>query len=430
MFDGDHRPAQLRWGSSSTTTTTTTTTPVANSIPVAVNSGPAGNAVNFAYVTVEVCNPGSTTTCATIPNVQLDTGASGLRILASAPGVSALNLKPVTDTSSNPVDECIQFGDGTYIWGPVVQANVVMAGETASNVPIQIIDSGTSPTNAPSACAAGGGGNLGTSTALQANGILGIGATIQDCGSSCAQTTSVPPIYYLCPATGCTTASLPTATQVSNPVTFFNSSDINGVMLTMGQLTSPAATASGTLYFGVGSQSDNALTSNVKVYALAGNLIEGGLYYSINAVYNGTAYPALIDSTGIYNYFLDAGTVAAAPAGTGIVSCITNTVLYCPPSAVTLVTLPFTAQDAIGGSATVNLAIGNGDSLYATSAAKGGANAAFANLAGGLALGQANDYVNLGMPFFYGRTVYVGIGGEVPPSGVAISTHALGYWAF
>src|ERR1700743_3224636 len=62
----------------------TNPTPVANTVAVSVNAGPANNAVNTAYVSVQVCNPGSTASCATIPNVILDTGSSGLRILASA----------------------------------------------------------------------------------------------------------------------------------------------------------------------------------------------------------------------------------------------------------------------------------------------------------------------------------------------------------
>ena len=61
------------------------------------------------------------------------------RSLAStASGVSGLTLTPVTGNST-PVEECVQFGDGNYVWGPVVQAGVVMAGESATNVPILTI---------------------------------------------------------------------------------------------------------------------------------------------------------------------------------------------------------------------------------------------------------------------------------------------------
>jgi hypothetical protein len=391
---------------------------VANTVSVAVNSGPANNAVNFAYVSVQVCNPGSTTSCATIPYVQIDTGSSGLRILASAPGVSSLALTPVTG-GGTPVDECYQFGDGSYLWGPVVQADVSMAGEKAASLPIHIIASGATPIGVPSTCAAGGGGNLGTTTTLEANGILGIGTAIQDCGSACSGS-SVLPYYWLCPSGGCSLASVPVATQVSNPVSFFNS-DNNGVMLTMNSVgSSGVATATGTLTFGIGTQTDNALSSSAKVYALSLNT-QG--YYSMYATYNSVNYPAYIDTGETLNFFLDPATVAAAPAGAGITNCALHNGLYCTSSAVSL---PFTAKDASGNTtAAVNLSIGDGTTLWNSSVLNGGSNTAFSNLAGGIAL--TSDYVDLGLPFFYGNTVYVGISGKVPPSGV---TAPLGYWAF
>jgi hypothetical protein len=413
-------------GSSSTTTTTTTTAPppVANSIAVAVNGGPANNAVNAAYVSVEVCNPGGTTNCVTIPDVLVDTGSSGLRILASAPGVSSLTFTPEMGSGS-PVYECVQYADGNYIWGQVEQADVSMAGENATSVPIQVIATGNAPS---SVSCASGGSNLNTSTALQANGILGIGTSIQDCGSACTGS-SVPPYYWLCPSSGCTNAAVELATQVSNPVAFFNGSDNNGVVLTMNSLgtagsASGAATASGTLYFGIATQSDNALSSSVKVYALSLNAEDSD---SIFAIYNKATYPAYVDSALYLNFFLDPATVEAYSAGAGISNCEANNGVnyYCTSSPVSL---PFTAQDTSGDSASQTLSIGNGATLYNSSVAEGGSNTAFSNLAGGVA--PANDEVILGMPFFYGKTVYVGISGKTAPSGVPTSAVDFGYWAF
>lgn len=409
-------------GSTTTTPTTPTTpTPVANQVTVTVNSGPANNAVNFGFVSVQVCNPGSTTSCTTIPNVEVDTGSQGLRILASAPGVSGLTLPAITG-GTTPVYECIQFGTGSYLWGPVVQADVSMAGEKASGLPIQVISTGATPLNVPSTCTAGGGQNLGTTTSLEANGILGIGPSIQDCGAACYQTT-VPPIYWLCPAGGCTTASVNPVTQVSNPVSFFDS-DNNGVILAMGSVgATGAATASGTLTFGIGTQSDNALASSAKVYALSGNSLNGQLFYSILATYNGNTYPAFLDTAEPFLAFLDPATVAALPAGAGITNCPLHNGLYCTSSAVNL---PFTAKDSVGDSSTVTLAIGDATTLFNSSVLGSGTNAAFSNLAGVAVVGTS-DYVILGMPFFYSKTVYVGISGKVPPTGVSA---ALGYWAF
>jgi len=397
--------------------------PVANSIAVTVNAGPGGNALNSGYVSVQICNTGGTTNCATIPNVQLDTGSSGLRILASASGVSGLSLTSVKGVDGTPVYECFEYASGNYLWGPVVQAGVSMAGETATNVPVQLIANSNAPSSVT--CAAGGN-NLNTTAALQANGILGIGPALEDCGLLCT-TSPVLPYYWLCPSSiNCTSpAVVPVATQVSNPVAFFNS-DNNGVMLTMNSVAAGGAPlASGTLYFGIGTQTDNALGTGVKPYALSSTVFSGQLYTSIKAVYNNVTYPAYVDSAEYLNFFLDPVAVAAAPAGAGIVDCPVNTGFYCTSASVNL---PFTVQDANSNSAAANITVGNGATLLSSAVGQGGSNTAFSNLAGGQVL--TNDEVILGMPFFYGRTIYVGITGQTPPTGVPTSYAGLGYWAF
>ena len=52
--------------------------------PIYVDAGPAAlsvRAVNIPYVTLTICQPG-TTTCQTIDHIEVDTGSSGLRILS------------------------------------------------------------------------------------------------------------------------------------------------------------------------------------------------------------------------------------------------------------------------------------------------------------------------------------------------------------
>jgi len=408
-------------GSSTTPITPTTPPPVANTVNVVVNSGPANNAVNFAYVSVQVCNPGSTTSCVTIPDVQVDTGSSGLRILASAPGVSGLDLAPVTG-SGTPVYECLPFG-ADYLWGQVEQADVYMAGEKAANLPIQVISSSATPSNVPSTCTYGGGQNLGSSTALQANGILGVGTTLQDCGSACSTNPVSLFYYWLCSSSGCSLADVLTATQVSNPVGFFES-DNNGVILALGSVNAGgAASATGVLTFGIGTQSDNAFSSSANAYALSLNSQDS---YSIYAAYNVLAYPAFIDSSYIYNLFLDSAAVSAAPAGAGISNCALNSLFYCTSSAVNL---PFTVADGNGNTGSASINIGNGTTLWNSSVENGGSNTAFDNLAEGTPLGGTVSVV-LGLPFFYGNTVYVGIAGKPTPTGVPAADAGLGYWAF
>src|SRR5712692_7557798 len=56
-----------------------------NTLAVTVDPGPAAAAgtVNTLYTTVTICAPGSTTECQTIDHVQVDTGSTGFRVLAS-----------------------------------------------------------------------------------------------------------------------------------------------------------------------------------------------------------------------------------------------------------------------------------------------------------------------------------------------------------
>jgi len=83
--------ASCSGGSSSSTTTTTTTTgttPTNNTVDLSVFLGPTGDYDNDLFASVEVCEPGSTTNCTTVPDVLVDTGSTGLRLLSGAVGVS------------------------------------------------------------------------------------------------------------------------------------------------------------------------------------------------------------------------------------------------------------------------------------------------------------------------------------------------------
>ena len=86
--------------------------------PITVDAGPAGltgRVVNIAYVTVRICRA-STTQCQDVDHVQVDTGSSGLRILASALGSVVLDVEAAP--GGLPIAECMQFADGSS-FGPV-----------------------------------------------------------------------------------------------------------------------------------------------------------------------------------------------------------------------------------------------------------------------------------------------------------------------
>ena len=346
-------------GGSSSSSGSNISGPVSNTQPIEVNLGPANNYPNGLFTSVTICVPG-TSNCQTIPDVLVDTGSEGLRLLSSQ---VTLSLPAVTDSSgSNGLQECVQFGDGSYVWGPVVGGDIQMAGEKASSVPLQLIDS-SNPTQfpVPSQCTSGGGSDDNTVALLGANGILGIGNFQQDCGATCTTSTS-PNMYYLCSSSAsvCSGATVPLSYQLQNPVWTFPA-DNNGVLISLPSIPADGApTASGSLIFGIGTQSDNALGS-AQVYTTdtSGNF---------HTIYNNIDYSSsFIDSGSNAIYFLDSATA-------GIPDCPNNSGWYCPGS-----TTSFTVTNTglNGTSNPLTFAIANADTLFS---ANGGLNSAFNDL--------------------------------------------------
>ena len=383
-------------GSSSSGTTNNPPPPVNNTQAVHVDMGPANTLPNGLFTDVTICVPG-TTNCQTIPNIQVDTGSEGLRILSSR---ITLSLPQVTDNSSNALQECVSFADGSYVWGPVVTADIQLAGEKAASNPIQII-SATPPFPVPADCASGGGQNQNSVAALGANGLLGIGVFQQDCGVACTSSSSqLPPVYYLCPSSFCSIASVPLTTQIQNPVWTFPR-DNNGVLITLPSVPADGApSVSGSLIFGVGTQTDNALGS-AKVYTTDAN---GNFQTTFS---NNVAYTSFIDSGSNGIFFLD-------PATLGIPNCVDNPSFYCPASTANYTV---TNKGANGTTGPVSFSIANADALFN---ANSGTNAAFNDLGG-----ENPNNFDWGMPFFLGRNVFVGIENMTGPNSVIGP-----YWAY
>ena len=327
-------------GSSSATQNTPTPTPTPsgnNVMAISVNAGPAGSYANGAFASVTVCAPG-TTTCQTIDGVLIDTGSSGLRILSSALTTSLTQQK---SADGNPVVECLPFVSG-YTWGPVQTADIELAGEKASAVPIQVINETEYPT--PTACS-NNGASQSTLSTLGANGILGVGTFAQDCGRACVLTgPENPSLYYECPSSGCTVVGESLANQVPNPVALF-SSDNNGVIIELPSASAPEATLSGSLIFGIGTQSNNGLGS-AQVYSVDGS----GNF--ITAYKSQTYNESFIDSGSNGLYFLSAGTA-------GIPACSDASYFYCPSSTENL---SATTSGSNGTpTSTIDFSVGNAD---------------------------------------------------------------------
>jgi hypothetical protein len=366
--------------------------PGSNVQAISVNLGPSGNYANGAFTSVTVCAPG-TSTCQTIGGVLVDTGSSGLRILSS---VLTTTLPQQKAADGNPIVECLPFVSG-YTWGPVQTADVQIAGEKADSVPIQVL-SDTAFT-VPSACA-NNGQSLDTLSALGANGILGVGVFVQDCGGACvAKGPSNPALYYECPASGCVVVGEALSQQVGNPVAFF-STDNNGVIVELPAVSGPQASVSGSLIFGIGTQSNNGL-GGAKVYTVDASA-------NFVTTYNNQSYnQSFIDSGSNGLYFLTSGI-------TGIPVCSDATSFYCPTTTKNLSAVNSGSNG--GASGTVNFSVANADALF-----KNNPNASvFDQLAGPNSL-SGFDW---GLPFFYGRNVFTAIEGRNTPGGTGP------YWAY
>jgi Protein of unknown function (DUF3443) len=375
----------------------TTADNVANAI---VDTGPAAltnanvAAVNIMYVKVTVCAPGSTTNCQTIDHVQVDTGSQGLRLLSSAitdPTLLAA-LQPVT-VSGDSVTECTSFVDG-YSWGPIVIADVhvggsdtATTGESAPGISIQVI--GSSPYTVPTNCSNNGLlRQEDTVASFGANGIIGVGLFDYDCGSRCL--TAASSSYYTCAASAaCVQAVVPESSQVVNPVFALAAkngvTDNNGVIIDLPSVSaSGGATVSGTLIFGIGTQSNNVLATGAKI--LATDAYSG----VISAVLGGT------NSTLTYSY-LDSGSNAIYfPTSLSACTSVSANGFLCP---TTTQNESATLTGANNIQETLAFSIADADTLFRSG------DAAYNNL-GGPAGTQGANSLALGLPFFFGRPIY------------------------
>lgn len=395
-----------------TPTPSPTATAAANVAAVTLDAGPAAlntgtgayTAFNEPYVTVTLCAPGSTSNCQTIDHVILDTGSIGLRIIQPALAASLLSALPTqSDPASNPVGECYQYVN-SYAFGSVRVADFSIAGESVGAMPFQAIgDTGTFAT-VPAGCSAGGGTSIKTVQDFGANGILGIGTTTTDCGSYCTVAGgSSAAIYYDCPSSGCSGVIARAANaaapfqQLPNPVAAFPV-DNNGTILTLPAVAQRGtATLTGTVTFGIGTQSDNALTAaNVLPVTGSTSRLGAGL---LTATYNGKQLTQSFLDSGSNDYFF---------IDTTLNPCTRTDLIafYCPNSPTPLAPV-LTATNGVTTSGAFT--------LYSPLEVP-----ASANVAPGLGVNPtlvkpplpfANSF-DFGIPFFFGRSVYTAIEGR------------------
>jgi hypothetical protein len=345
-----------------------------NVAAITVSGGPANN-INLPMTSLTICAPNSTV-CQTINDVLVDTGSSGVRIFAGALAPT-LNLPEERLADGSALVECTPFADGST-WGPVKVADIRVAGESATDLPVQIIGDPHFPA-VPATCS-NTGPMLDTPQLFGANGVLGVGVFRQDCGAACEHGVSHG-IYFGCAPGACSTVAAPLAQQVQNPVSFFAVNN-NGVAVTLPAVPEQgAANVAGTLVFGIDTQTNNVPTGK-RVLTVDRNT---GLF---TTVYKGNNLRRSFIDSGSNGLFFNDSTIPPCSSG-----------FYCPPATLLLTA---TTIGANGAQDTISFSVVNADSVI-----KGNpGNHAFNHLAGSVA---STDTFDWGLPFFFGRTVFTAL---------------------
>jgi hypothetical protein len=168
--------------------------------------------------------------------------------------------------------------------------------------------------------------------------------------------------------------------------------DNNGVIIELPAVSGAEVSVSGSLIFGIGTQSNNGL---------GGATVFGtDAIGDFNTTYKSTAYLSFLDSGSNAIFFLNSPT-------TGIPVCNDITFLYCPSSTQNISVLNGAEAGTNGASGTITFAVNNADTLISN------ANNAAVN---GLA-GPNPGVFDFGLPFFFGRNVYTAIDGKSTPGG-------------
>ncbi|PZA12154.1 hypothetical protein DNX69_09045 [Rhodopseudomonas palustris] len=346
-----------------------------NVVPIKLGFPPHGG-FNRVLVSVTVCKPG-TSQCATVNDVMIDTGSTGLRLQASALP-AGFRLPDAVGPDRRALAECLHFV-GSRAWGGVVRADVRFGGLTAQDIPIQVVGEAAGPQ--PDSCPGGG-------AAPTSNGTLGIGIHATDCGKACVQSSRMP-LYYGCDAGACTplTGAVDPAYRLPNPVTRLPA-HANGVVIDFPK-GAPGGDrmVSGTLTFGVGTAANNQIGPARRLL-----LGDNGRF---TTVYQGQAFAGS---------YIDSGTETYIVPDAELPRCRVKTAGFCPAAdTAAKATLIGRDQSALA----VDLAIGNYERLRNPSI---GASDRLA-----LAAAPASTAFVWGAPFFLGKRISVLIEGRAIP---------------
>ncbi|WP_445288321.1 DUF3443 family protein [Variovorax atrisoli] len=379
---GSATPAATTPAPASSTTPASSTVSPQNSMPLTVSTGTDSSRINLPQVSMQICAPG-TNTCQTIDHMLVDTGSTGIRIAADALSSAMKAALPQEIVNGAPLNACALFLDG-YTWGTMRVADVTLGPKSAGSQPLQIAGDPASG-NVPSACS---DNNTvlpeNTPLDLGTNGIIGVAAALHDCGPACAQRV-IPATYYTCAAgASCQGTTVPLAMQAQNVVASF-AQDNNGVVLGLPAISSAGQGVTvGTLYFGVATQGNNAMTGATVLKTDSRTL-------SVSVSYKNASFPDSFLDSGSNFFFLNDSTIAQCASNGSFKG------FYCPPSTLAL-NASFTA--ATGPALSQSFAIASAQSLFTSSPGV----VAVDNIA---AASSGTSAIDFGLPFFYGRLVAV-----------------------
>lgn len=356
--------------------------------------------INQPCTSVTICtgNHTSTSQCQTISDILVDTGSYGLRIFSSAVGIG---MSQVTDNSSSPLAECSEFGTGEA-WGPVVSADLQLAGEPIiRSIPIQLVEStynGGPPLG--SACEEFLSDLMTSPQQAGYNGILGIGLPKYD--EAGVYYPYVNPSPSPSPETPGSTVAL--SNLVTNPVSMFpvdsnGVADNNGIVFSLAGISSSGATAvNGAVTFGIGTKADNNPTTS-GTGAVTSYVADPTDYsFNIKTTFSGSDYDSFLDSGSNGLFF---------PIPSGFTDCDPGDedYWYCPTLTTQYVATNYSPIGSTTGTASFWIA--NASNLFELGYfAFNDLGADSSNMAAPL-----STEFDWGIPFFYGKTIYIGVYG-------------------
>jgi len=368
-----------------------------NVMPLFLGAG----SLNQLSVSMTICVPG-TNTCQTVSDLLLDTGSSGVRIFASALGGLATSLPKLG------LGNCTSYADNTYDWGAVASADLQLGQEMARNVPVQIVDDTygdrasacVASINAANASQGISGVTPTADVASQGyNGIVGVNFLAQDCGSYCV-TYADSGTYFACSGSSCTASTAALAQQLTNPVSLLTY-DNNGVVLNLPAISGTGtSSATGTLYLGVGTQPNNTPVSGVRTLTADPNETDANFTY-FSTSFQGSTLTGFIDSgSGCLSFpFSNTSLLPTDSSGNFI------------PSSPVFLSATQIGYNGVNAAVNFTIAAANSSQVQPECGASLGSSFA------------SGDF-DWGLPFFLGRTVFVGLENHSSSLGSGL------YWAW